>query len=412
VTDRGRSPSGPALPERLPGALLTWFDRHRRPLPWRATRDPYRIWVAEVLLQQTRVAQASPYFERFVRRFPDLPTLARAPLRAVLKVWEGAGYYARARHLHAAARELVRSGARQPPGAVEEFVRLPGVGPYIARAVLSLAYGVPEVALEANGLRVAARLLREEGDPRSARVRARLATALAEQLPRDRPGAFNEAVMELGETVCTPRNPHCPACPVAFACRAYRELPDPGSIPRRRGRRPRPHARAAVVVLEERGRWLVQRRPEGGLLGGLWEFPGGRIEPGELPIAAARRELREETGRSVRSLRPAGVVRHSYSHLTVELHVFRGAPGAHGPTLGLGPERRWLTPTAFARLPRPKATEKIVSQLVDPGRTPRTDREMGRAGTRESSRGGARRRRPRRRRARSSRRALPRTPSG
>ncbi len=352
---------------RLATALLTWFRAHRRPLPWRGPKDPYRIWVAEVLLQQTRVAQAVPYFERFLRRFPTVRALAEASPSVVLKAWEGAGYYARARNLHAAARLLVRTNHGRVPRTVEALERMPGVGRYTARAVASLAFGVPVVALEANGLRVAARWTREEGDPREARVRERLESALAAALPRAAAGTFNEAVMELGETVCLPAVPRCDACPVAFGCRAYLELDDPASLPRRERSPPRPHVRGAVVVLEHRGRWLVQRRPPNGLLGGLWEFPGGKIEPGEEPKDAARRELREETQGSAGRLSPAGVVHHEYSHFTVELHVFRGTVGSRRPTTG--PTRRWVTRGQFERLPVPRATEKIVRLLRDGGRS-------------------------------------------
>jgi A/G-specific adenine glycosylase len=318
------------------------------------------VWVAEVLLQQTRVAQAAPYFERFVRAFPTARALARAPLPRVLKVWQGAGYYARAHHLRAAAQQIVRERHGRLPATVPELEALPGVGPYIARAVAAIAFGEPCVALEANGRRVAARWTRDEGDVRDPTVGARLAKALEKILPRSDPGAFNEAVMELGETVCRPARPHCPACPVPFACRAYRELDDPGVLPRRVARVRRPHVRAAVVVVSDRGRWLVQRRPASGLLPGLWEFPGGRIERGERPEAAARRELREETGLSVGRLVPLGIVRHAYSHFTVELHAFAARrPDGRGRD-GSG-RRRWVTPAEFQRLPVPKATEKVVA---------------------------------------------------
>ena len=353
-------PTAPApLPRALSSALLRWYRRRRRALPWRLDRDPYRVWVAEVLLQQTRVAQAAPYFERFLRAFPTVTALARAPSDRVLKVWQGAGYYARAHHLHTAARSLVRERGGRLPSTVPELEALPGVGPYIARAIAAIAFGRPVVALEANGLRVAARWTREEGDLRTPSVRARLEAALTRTLPHSDPGTFNEAVMELGETVCRPLRPDCPACPVAFACRAFRELDDPGSLPVRPQRRRRPNVRASVVVLEDRGRWLVQRRPSTGLLPGLWEFPGGRIEPGETPEAAARRELREETGLGVVGLVPLGTVRHAYSHFSVELHAYLGH--YHGRLgAGTGPDRRWVTRTALARLPVPKATEKVV----------------------------------------------------
>jgi A/G-specific adenine glycosylase len=362
-----RRPGGSGTPGPAVG-LLRWFGAHRRPLPWRRDRDPYRIWVAEVMLQQTRVAQAVPYFERFVARFPTVRALARAPLSDVLKAWEGAGYYARARHLHAAARIVAgRLHGRLPeePAALE---RLPGVGPYIARAVASIAFGRPVVAVEANGLRVAARWTRTTGDLRSPAVRRRLERALAERCPPGRAGEFNEAVMELGETVCLPLAPRCERCPVAADCRAFLELEEPGRLPRRVRRVRRPHVRGALVVLADgRGRWLVQRRPPRGLLGGLWEFPGGKIEPGELPATAARRELEEETGFRAGPLTPLGVVRHAYSHFSVELHVFEAvpAPGARGR---LGRDRRWLAAGALRRLPVPKATEKVVRLLEGRGR--------------------------------------------
>ncbi|HKN06042.1 MAG TPA: A/G-specific adenine glycosylase [Thermoplasmata archaeon] len=370
----------PPSPE-LATALLGWYRLKRRPLPWRADRNPYRVWVAEVLLQQTRVAQAAPYFERFLDAFPTVDALARAPLGRVLKVWEGAGYYARGHHLHEAARRIVREYGGQLPATVSELEELPGVGPYIARAVAAIAFDRPEVALEANGLRVAARWTREEGDVVDRLVRARLESALLSILPPAHPGDFNEAVMELGETVCLPARPHCPVCPVSFACRAYRELEDPGRLPVRLAHGGRPHITGAVVVLSDRGRWLVQRRPPSGLLPGLWEFPGGKLEPGERPESAARRELREETGLSVRDLVHIGTVRHGYSHFTVELHVFSGRPGK-GSGVRRSPDRRWVTRSEFARLPAPKATEKIVALLERrpdkaspdsgsrPGRTP------------------------------------------
>ncbi len=355
-----RAGTSSGVSPRLAYDLLRWFGTHRRPLPWRSARDPYRVWVSEVLLQQTRVEQARPYFERFVRRFPTVRALARASEAEVLKFWQGAGYYGRARRLRQAARVLVRDQEGRLPSTVEGLERLPGVGPYTARAVASLAFGLPVVALEANGLRVAARWTREEGLVSSAAVRSRLESRLASVLPDERAADFNEAVMELGETICTAAAPRCGICPVARHCRARRELEDPATLPRVPAARRRPHVRAAVVVLERKGRLLLQRRPSSGLLGGLWEFPGGKIEPGETPEQAARRELREELGVEPGTLSSAGIVRHGYSHFTVELHVFRaGNPGPVGPT----PTRRWATPKDLERLPLPRATEKILSSL-------------------------------------------------
>ncbi len=341
--------------------LLAWYDRQARPLPWRRDVDPYRRWVAEILLQQTRVAQATRYYERFLDAFPTVERLARAPVGRVLKRWEGAGYYARARHLHDAARRVVAAGGF--PHDAAGWRELPGVGPYTAAALASLLDGEPVVALDANGLRVAARWTLERGDARAPQARARLEAALRAELPPRRAGDFNEALMELGETLCRPRAPRCSACPVGQDCRAFLELAEPGSIPVRRRVRERPHVVAAVAIVEHEGRWLVQRRAPRGLLGGLWEFPGGKLRVGEAPSDGCRRELLEETGLDLGPWEPVGTVRHDYSHFTVELHAFRhrlriaSAPAVPGTA-------RWVSRKEFERLPRPRATSKVAALLA------------------------------------------------
>lgn len=350
-------------------SLLSWFEGAQRPLPWRRSKDPYRIWVAEVLLQQTRVAQAAPYYLRFLQRFPDVRSLARAREETVLRLWQGAGYYSRARRLHAAARAIVRERGGHLPASIDELEELPGFGPYTARAVGSIAFGLPVVALEANGRRVAARWWAGPRAPPGVRRRGRethrLEDRLAALLPIDRPGEFNEAVMELGETICRPRRPLCPVCPVRRHCQAYATLPDPGAIPTPSPRRHRPHVRASVAVIEHAGRFLIQRRAPGGLLGGLYEFPGGKIEPGERPSEAARRETREEVGLHLGSLQPCGIVHHAYSHFTVDLHVFK-ARLTRKPPRRPRSSQRWASRADLRRLPLPRATEKVL-ELIDEG---------------------------------------------
>ncbi|MFZ0699963.1 MAG: A/G-specific adenine glycosylase [Thermoplasmata archaeon] len=359
----GRRASAKAPDAATARALLAWFRNTRRALPWRDDRDPYHIWVAEVLLQQTRVDQAVPYFERFVARFPTVRSLARARESQILKAWEGAGYYARARNLGKAARQLARRPHGTLPRTVPELEELPGVGPYIARAVASLAFGAPVLALEANGRRVGARWWAEMGDVRTPAIARVLDRHLTELLPRDSPGEFNEALMELGETVCLPTSPRCNRCPVSATCRAYATLDVPGSIPLRSPRRRKPHFRAAVLVVQAADRFLIQRRGPNGLLAGLYEFPGGKIERGESPEAAARRELEEETGlRTLERLEAIGIVHHSYSHFSVDLHVYR-ARLPRVRRVRTDHDRRWASRSQIRRLPLPKATAKILDLL-------------------------------------------------
>jgi A/G-specific adenine glycosylase len=288
--------------------------------------------------------------------------LARASEDQVLKAWEGAGYYARARHLHQAARKLVRERDGKLPHRAEELRQLPGIGPYIAAAVASLAFREPELALDANGLRVLTRWTLERGDPRRASVRRRLHRWAEERRPAERAGEFNEALMELGETVCLPAHPLCAHCPVAPYCRARQELPDPGAIPVRRPAGVKPLVVGAVVAVHRRGRWLLVRRPSTGLLGGLWEFPGGKLEPHEPPDAAARRELREETGLAAGPLEPLGLFRHEYSHFRVALHLFRSR-SARGKVRVRGRRHRWVGWTELRRLPLPRATVRMLPSL-------------------------------------------------
>jgi len=361
---RARAIAEPGIDAAMPAALTRWFRTHRRPLPWRADRDPYRLWIAEVLLQQTRVEQALPYFDRFITRFPTVEALAAAPVGAVLKVWEGAGYYGRAHRLSAAARVVVRERGGRLPRSAAEWATLPGVGPYIAAAIASLAFDEPVVALEANGIRIAARLVAETRAVDRPPVRRRLVGALAARLPRRAPGRFNEAMMELGETVCLPRRPRCERCPLASMCRGRQEFPDPGSIPYRTGRRPRSVVAVAVVAAQWRRRWLVHRRPAGGLLGGLWEFPGGKVEPGERPEDAARREWTEETGLPPPRLRRVGTLVHDYTHFRVRLHLWRGALPSGAGRPPTPPAHRWVTEAEFGALPRPRATIRAFGLLA------------------------------------------------
>jgi A/G-specific adenine glycosylase len=358
----------PVSPITVP--LLDWYHRSRRDLPWRHDRDPYRVWVSEVMLQQTQVATVIPYYERFLARFPDVHALARAPLDDVLKLWEGLGYYARARNLHRAAADVVSKHDGRVPGDPAAFRALPGVGVYMTAAVQSIAFGAPLAVVDGNVKRVMARLF-AIGDSVDRTAGARAVEEAAQALlAADDPGSYNQAVMELGAMVCRPVSPACAQCPVMNAC-AARAAGDPEAYPVRDARRKVPRARIAVGVVSDGARVLITRRAETGMLGGLWEFPGGKIRRGETPEAACEREIREEVGLRVQVRERIARVQHSYSHLNVEIEVFRcdyrgGDVVLEGPT-----DHRWVTFEETTAYAFPKANHKFMPAVRDALNAPR-----------------------------------------
>ncbi len=343
---------------RLAADLVAWYRRRHRRLPWRGTSDPYAIWVSEVMLQQTTVAAVAPYYERWMRLFPDVRRLARAPLRRVLRAWQGLGYYARARNLHRAARLVVRDHAGRLPDCEAALGRLPGFGPYTTAAVLSLVYGRPLPVVDANVRRVLMRVMGLPGEA-STRHDARILARLRALIPARAPGLFNQALMELGALVCRSRNPQCLLCPVRDRCSAARDgLQEVIPSPRRRATA---KVEAVVAVIEDRGRFLIQRRPPEGLFGGLWEFPGGKVERGERPLSALRREVREEVGTEVADARFLTTVVHAYTKFRVTLRVYRCRPAGRVPAEA--PDRKWVTLDGLRRYPLPSGSVKIVSVL-------------------------------------------------
>ncbi len=347
-------PSRETAPSR---ALLAWFDRHRRDLPWRRDRDPYRVWLSEIMLQQTRVEAVIPYYERFLARFPTVDALARAPIDEVLALWSGLGYYRRARQLHAAAGRIAAAG--EFPRTVEQWRELPGVGSYTAAAVASIAFGVVTPVLDGNVERVMARRLAEAGDPKRGPVRARLLAAAAELLDPARPGDGNQALMELGATLCLPRRAACGECPLAAGCRAA-AAGDPERYPPPRRRRATESRRLLVAVVARHGRVLLYRRPaESALLPGSWELPwveldGGAGEPAGL--------LAGKYGGGAWRLGPAlGRVRHGITFRDLEVTVCRGEVGtAAAGEVREGGESGWFDAAERAALPMSSLVGKAL----------------------------------------------------
>jgi A/G-specific adenine glycosylase len=338
----GRRGSGPSS---LAQRLLAWYDESRRKLPWRETADPYRIWVSEIMLQQTTVRAAVPYYEAFLERFPDVRTLAEAPLDDVLARWSGLGYYSRARNLKRAAEIVARDHGGRVPGDPDALRALPGVGAYTAGAILSIAFGRPEPVLDGNVTRVLTRLFTLRGDATRAPLRNGLWDLARRLVPADRPGDFNQALMELGATVCTPRAPSCGTCPVAPLCRAnatgkVAEYPTPRSRP------PAVAVRMAVALVERRGALLMLRRREGRLLRDLLELPGG-----EIPLAGdagehLARVVLARHGLSVAVGAERARVRHGIMNrrIIVVAHAARLAR----PGRPLPPDAAWVQPAQIA----------------------------------------------------------------
>lgn len=302
--------------------LLAWWDEERADLPWRRRDDAYAIWVAEVMLQQTQVATVIPYYERWMERFSTIESLAAASLDDVLKLWEGLGYYARARRLHAAAQIVVEEEGGRLPESVEQLRELPGIGPYTAGAIASIAFDRPAAVLDGNVIRVLSRLLDLEDDVSERETKKRLWQAAADLVPAERPGDFNQALMELGQQICLPAEPRCHRCPLADLCLARRrgtQLDRPVRPPRKNT----PHYDvAAGVIWRDDGRFLIAQRPLDGLLGGLWEFPGGKREPDDESLAhTLKREIREELALEIAVGPPLTQIKHAYTHFRITLQA-------------------------------------------------------------------------------------------
>jgi len=362
----------------LRASLLHWWDHHgRHGIPWKlggdqrpiacgAALDPYPIWVAEVMLQQTQLQVVLPYWQRWMRAFPSLETLAGAEQEQVLLLWQGLGYYARARRLHQGARQVLEQaadGAEPWPRTLEGWLELPGIGRSTAGSILSSAFDLPFAILDGNVKRVLARLIASPRPP--ARELPGLWRLSEQLLDPQRPRAFNQALMDLGATVCTPRNPACGTCPWRGECAAY-AAGTPTAYPVKDAPRELPFQVIGVgVVFNDRGQVLIDQRLEEGLLGGLWEFPGGKQEPGEAIEATIARELQEELAITVEVGAQLISVDHAYSHkrLRFEVHCCRWLSGT--PQALACQQWRWVEPAQLGDYPFPAANARIIAALQE-----------------------------------------------
>ncbi len=358
-------------------ALLDWYAENARQLPWRISaadhhhterisdisQYAFSVWVSEIMLQQTRVETVIPYFKRWMERFPTVKDLAAAPLGEVLSTWEGLGYYSRARNLWRAAQMVMEEYAGKLPGDVDKLRRLPGIGRYTAGAIASIAFGKDEAALDGNIRRVLARWYNVSEPARSPAGERHLWELARANLPAGRAGDFNQALMDLGALVCTPRSPTCSRCPLAGECQAFR-LGIQEERPVLERKAPIPHHTVTAAVIVHQGRLMIARRPEKGLLGGLWEFPGGKLEAGESLLDCLRREIHEETGADIEVGELLGVYQHAYTHFRVTLHAFWcSLNNGKLPQALEASELRWVEPAELPNFAMGKIDRQIARDI-------------------------------------------------
>ncbi len=341
---------------RIPNKLAAWFRRNARDLPWRHTRDPYAVWISEIMLQQTQVKTVIPYFQRWMRALPTVQSFARAPLAKILKLWEGLGYYNRVRHAQSAARLILRAHAGRFPADFDAVLALPGVGRYTAGAICSIAFNQPAPILDGNVIRVLSRLFGVAGNPRDKSVNTKL-WDLARSLvsaPGVQPSQLNQALMELGALLCLPRHPKCAACPVRRDCFARREnrVDQFPALP------PRPPARRRrfiALIVRRRGRFLVRRRPAGVVNAGLWEFPNLEVNVNTINPAAHAAPF---------ALAPGGPffrVRHTITHSRILLEAFHAKVPVDFEAPGV-----WKTIAQARQLPFTSAHRKLLDAVCHP----------------------------------------------
>jgi A/G-specific adenine glycosylase len=346
--------------------LLEWYAKSKRGLPWRSTKDIYVIWVSEVMLQQTQVTTVIPYYFRFLEKFPTVEHLARAEEQEVLKFWEGLGYYSRGRNLHRAAKKIMTEYNGKIPGEPGEFRKLPGVGPYIMAAVLSIVFNIPLPAVDGNVMRVYTRFRGIGDDIRKNATRNRIFKELQAIIPVEAAGDFNQAFMELGAMVCLPKVPKCESCPLNEHCTAYIDR----AVDRYPFKSPLkgvPEYNVSIAVISKGDRFYIQKRPSEGHLGGLWEFPGGKAKGDETPEEAILRECKEELGSRIKIIKKLALVNHAYTHFKIHMSVFVCAFAAededvHPPA---GIPFQWITVDQLEDYPFPGANHKFFPRLRD-----------------------------------------------
>jgi A/G-specific adenine glycosylase len=340
--------------------IITWFKTHQRDLPWRGNPTPYAVWVAEIMAQQTRLETMLPYFQRWMASFPTIEDLAAAPQQEVLNLWEGLGYYSRARNLHKAAQVVVNEFGGELPGKVKSLRSLPGIGRYTAGAIASTAFGLDEAAVDGNVKRVLARVFQVEEPVDSPAGERRIWALASEHLPPGQAGDYNQALMELGALVCLPSKPDCAQCPIQGDCQAH-TAGHQAEYPRRKPKTKIPHHTVTAAVIQKGEHVLIAQRAQADMFGGMWEFPGGKQEEGESLKSCLKREIKEELGVKIKVREEIGVFDTTYTHFRVTLHAFLCQLDRGTPQPIEVDDLRWVTLDELDDYPMSKL-DRLISQ--------------------------------------------------
>jgi A/G-specific adenine glycosylase len=349
-----------AQKEKIQKRLLRWFDKNGRDLPWRKTRDPYAIWVSEIMLQQTQVSTVIPYYQKFLKAFPTIRHLAKADLSKVLKAWEGLGYYSRARNLHRASKIVLNHFHGRTPDNLKDLYTLPGIGKYTAGAILSIAYNKEAPILDGNVKRVLSRLFAVSSNSVRGKTEDLLWQLSESLIPKAFASSFNQGLMDLGAMVCTPKDPRCLHCPLDRLCKG-KASGDPEKYPSRIVKKKIPHIEAIAAVLHRDGKVLLNRRPPKGLLGGLWEFPNWKIEnKGRSRLRLRLRNyIKKEMGMKVEAKESIGIFKQTFTHFKLTLHTF------YCQAMGNGKKAKWIPIKNLDQLAMSRIHRRIAQTISD-----------------------------------------------
>lgn len=344
--------------------LLKWFEAQQRPLPWRVEYQPYQVWVSEIMLQQTQVKTALPYFDRWMKTLPTIESVAKAPEDQILKLWEGLGYYSRARNLQKAAKIIVEKHGGEFPSDHKAILDLPGIGPYTAGAITSIAFNQDRPLVDGNVIRVLSRLFLYTKNTRLPAAEKQMWEWAEKVLPKGKARYFNQAMMEFGALQCTPSAVDCSSCPLKSACKAYdKNMVD--QLPDRGPKKKLKNITVVVAVIQKGGQIYIQKRPEKGLMAGLWEFPGGKVEKGESKKAALERELQEETGLKVKNIKFFKKLKHAYTSFKIDLHCYKADYKSGEVDLKAATQYKWIKSEKLKEYAFPAANVELINRLLD-----------------------------------------------